>query len=211
MVKITLIRFSGAKACIELENGNVYWLTRKDLSGSSLKENTEMNDDDFMRTIRCFQYPRALDQAVAMLARRACSKKEIENRLILNRYDTDVIELVLYKLEKEKLIDDKAFCIQWIHYRTGQKYGPARIRRELVQKGIDITIISEYLDAQSTDIYEDHLLQLALKAWKHYGSGEDIYKTRQKVTASLVRKGYSWDLAKKACSRAEKEQKETAR
>ncbi|MBQ9824412.1 MAG: RecX family transcriptional regulator, partial [Solobacterium sp.] len=31
----------------------------------------------------------------------------------------------------------------------------------------------------------------------------DLYKRRQKVIASLVRKGYSWEMAKEACSTAE--------
>ena len=204
MVTIIRIAFSRPKVCLELDNGNKFWLTKKDLSDSGLTEHMEMSEAEFQKTIRMYQYPHALNQAVAMLARRPCSRKEIERKLIYNRYDSDVIELVLYKLEKEKLIDDSDFCVQWIRFRAGQKYGPVRIRQELLQKGIDNKIISKLLYDQNTDNYKENLQLLAEKLWNHYSSDNDRYKTRQKVTASLVRKGYSWEQAKKACDLAEK-------
>ena len=44
---------------------------------------------------------------------------------------------------------------------------------------------------------------LARKAWMRTKPDKDLRKSRQKVIAFLVRKGYSWDTARAACKSAE--------
>lgn len=205
MVKITNIVFSGTKACIELDNGDQLWLTKKDLADSFLKRGTEYDDDSFYEIIRLYQYPRALNQAVTMLARRPYSRNEIKKRLKIHKYSPDVCDLVLYKLEKERLINDIDFCDQWIQYRINHNYGPSRIRQELRSKGVEEKIIEDALSIQDETDYEEHSLKLAQKAWNSICSCKDQYKEKQKVIAFLVRKGYSWEQAKKAFFQAEQQ------
>ena len=203
MVKIQRIIVSGNKVCIELDNDKKFWLKRKDYAESGLYEHMAINEIDLQKKIQLYQYPHALNQAVSMIARRPCSKKEIETKLTFNRYLPEVSELVLYKLEKEKLINDIEFCDQWIRYRTGQKYGPEKIRKELKQKGVDEEIITAAFNTLEDDDFDHYSIDLACKAWSHIKPGEDKYKSRQKVITSLIRKGYNWDQAKKACEYAE--------
>lgn len=150
-------------------------------------------------------YARALNRAVAMLARRPCSKKEIADRLRRAGFAEETAELVLYKLEKEKLLDDEAFCEQWIRYRLSGKYGPAVIRRELRLKGISEDMIDSAFDLLDEEDQRENALSVARKAWKRTKPTDDVRKNRQKVIASLVRKGYSWEEARIACSLAEKD------
>ena len=110
---------------------------------------------------------------------------------------------MIYKLEKEKLLNDREFCEQWVQYRLGRKYGPAFIHRELRTKGIpEDMIVSALEDRDETDELMN-AVSLAKKAWSRAKPDSDLYKRRQKVIASLVRKGYSWEMAKEACSTAE--------
>ena len=76
--------------------------------------------------------------------RRPCSKGEITARLQRGKYTSEVVDLVIYKLEKEKLLNDREFCEQWVQYRLGRKYGPAFIHRELRTKGIPEALIIVY-------------------------------------------------------------------
>ena len=138
-------------------------------------------------------------------ARRACSRKEISDRLKRLRYTEEVAELVVYKLEKEKLLDDAAFCRQWIRYRLSAGYGPSVIRRELRMKGISAGMIDEALADLPPEEEDENAVRLALKAWKRTGTSGDLRKNRQKVIAALVRKGYGWDTARAACEKAENE------
>ena len=119
--------------------------------------------------------------------------------------ERSVDEIKAALIEKEKLLDDAAFCRQWIRYRLSAGYGPSVIRRELRMKGISAGMIDEALADRPPEEEDENAVRLALKAWKRTGTSGDLRKNRQKVIASLVRKGYGWDTARAACEKAENE------
>ena len=207
VVTITEIISVRSGFCIVLDSGDRFWLHKEDLIPSFFIIGKSYEPDCFLRQIRILQYPRALNLAVSMLARRPCSKAEIRTRLIIRRYTDETADLVILKLEKENLLDDKAFCEQWIRFRTGRGYGPSVIRRELRYKGIPDDLIISALDCLAPDDIDENALHLARKAWLRIRPGEDLWKARQKVAASLVRKGYSWDEARRACEKAAEERR----
>lgn len=203
MVKIVRIDHIRTGIRVILDTGNEYLLKSEDLSVTGFAEGAEYTQEEFDHLINLCQYPRALNHAVAMLARRPYSKSEIRSRLLRTGFVTDICELVIYKLEKENLLNDTEFCEQWIRYRMGRKYGPAYIRRELRTKGIPDNVILSVMQNQDDTEELKNAVSLAVKSWMRIKPGEDIRKTRQKIIASLVRKGYDWDTAKRACSAAE--------
>ena len=203
MVRIMELDTTGSRTSILLDNGEKYWFKNEDLAGTGIFEGAEMSADTFLHWLRVRQYPRALNQAVSMLARRPCSSGEITSRLARNRYASDVIELVVYKLIKENLLNDMDFCNQWIQYRLNRGYGPGIIRRELVSKGIPQVMIDTAFESINEKVGMEKAESLARKAWMRRKPDEDIRKSRQKIIGLLVRKGYSWDTAKAACKYAE--------
>ena len=206
MAVIEEIRTVRSFVSIRLDRGDTVWLRREDLPGMNLAEGLEVDDDAFDQAVRVRQYPRALDLAVAMLARRPCSKGEIRSRLKYRRYKDDVAELVVYKLEKEKFLDDEEFCRQWISFRQSRHFGPAAIGRELRMKGVAQELIDSAFSRPDFDCgEEEHALEIARKAWKRASSGGDPGTARRKVIASVVRRGFSWETARKACDLAEKQ------
>ena len=204
MVRITDISFVRNAACILLDSGDKYWVRKEDLPSGGFSEGVEYAEDQFIRQISLLQYPRALNLAVAMLARRPCSSGEIASRLVQRRFSQHVADLVVYKLEKEKLLNDEDFCDQWIRSRMDRKVGPAMIRMELKMKGLSEEQIEAAFERADLSAEQQNAVSLALKAWKRIGPDEDIRSGRRKVIASLVRKGYSWDQAQSACDTAEK-------
>ena len=203
MVTVSEIRYERSFVCVLLDSGEHFWLRKSDFPKSGLCEGNSYEYESILQTIRLFQYPRALNNAVAMLARRPCSRKEIMSRLLFRRFCEDVAELVLFKLEKEKLIDDRSFCEQWIQYRSHNGFGLSAIRRELIIKGIPEDMISDCLNLSNPESEEEYAVRQAQKYWKRIKPEEDIRKARQKVITALVRKGFDWDTARKACSTAE--------
>lgn len=207
MVIVTEIENVRASCCIHLDNGTRWWIRRDDLPQAGFREGASYDEESFQERIRLCQYPRALNHAVSMLARRPCSRKEISDRLKRLRYTEEVAELVVYKLEKENLLDDATFCEQWIRYRLSAGFGPSVIRRELRMKGISAVMIDEALADRPPDEEDENALRLALKVWKRTSTSGDVRKNRQKVIAALVRKGYNWDTARSACEKAENQMK----
>ena len=212
MVKIIGIDYFRSMAVITLDNAVSFRISRIEADNSGFHEGISYDEESFFRTVQLIQYPKALNNAVSMLSRRPCSSSEIINRLKKYQYLPDVIDLVLFKLKRENLIDDRAFCEHWVSYRIGQNYGPSRIIAELRTKGISRFMAEEALAKFDPDEQMDHSVSLAVKAWLRTDPDEGWYKSRQKIIAYLVRKGYSWETAKKACVIAEQEmQKKTVR
>lgn len=211
MVRIAEIKKVRSLVCILLDNGETYWLFPEDLAGTGFAENQEYDSGAFDQWIKIRQFPRALNLAVSMLARRPCSKGEILHKLLSRKFTGEVAELVVYKLEKENLVNDVEFCDQWIRYRLGRGYGLSVIHQELRIKGISEEMISAAFDRLDPDEGRENAFHMARKCWKRIMGGEDVRKSRQKVIAFLVRKGYDWDTAREACRKAEDELNENSR
>ena len=153
------------------------------------------------------QYRPALDRAVGMLAVRARSSREIEQRLLRAGYDEEVVSMVLYKLEREKLLDDEDFSVQWVESRK-RKYGSSRIAMELRLKGVSAEAAEAALACCSEEDELETATSLARRKIKSDRDACDSRKLFQRVTAFLVRRGYSWDIAKKAFEEALEEASE---
>ena len=201
MVTIRLIELVRSMACLTLDNECQVWLTRADLVKSGWHEGSSVDRKDFDQYILLHQYPQALNHAVSMLARRPCSKGEIIQHLKRHHYTDYVISLVICKLEKENLLNDQEFCKLWIQHRI-HKYGSRRIRQELRSKGISESTTDDALSCVTDEEMLESAIVLAGKAWEKYRTEEDTYKARQKIIASLVRKGFDWDVAKQASDAA---------
>ena len=196
MDRIRKISVRGAKARIELDSGAVYELKKKDLAEWPLQENDDVDEKEFLQFVRLHQYPDALNKAVAMLARRACSRKEIAEKL--TGYCDDIASLVLYKLEKENLLDDRDFSLQWARYRSGCGHGPQRIYRELRAKGIDEETAREAVASLDESDQFQKAVELAEKSIKRAKPGEDPRKTRERMLRALIARGFDWDTAREA-------------
>ena len=95
-------------------------------------------------------------------------------------------------------LNDRAFCEQWIHYRSSGSYGAARIRQELRRKGVSESEVSEAMESVSEEDQVEAAAVLARRKRRQLGPAEDPYKTKSKIIQYLVRRGFSWDVAKKA-------------
>lgn len=147
------------------------------------------------------QYRHALDRAVAFLAGRARSRREMEERLLRSGYRPCTVEMVLFKLEKEGLLDDADFARQWVEARTARRMGRGRIAQELRRKGVSAQEAEEALEALSEEDQLEGAIHLVEKALSRVSTGEDPRKTAARITAMLARRGYDYDVAREAISR----------
>lgn len=148
------------------------------------------------------QYRHALDRAVAYLAARARSRREVEQKLLQAGYRPCTVEMVLYKLERERILDDADFARQWVESRSTHKLGRSRIAQELRRKGISADEAEEALSAIDEEDQLAGAVALAEKAAARIKPGEDPRKAGNRILAMLARRGYGWDIAKEALQQA---------
>ena len=202
MERVSALTTVRNKVRIEFDSGRTYLLKKTDLLEFPLQENAEIDEKAFHQFVLLHQYPDALNTAVAMLARRACSRKEIADRLTVHGCCEEVTALVLFKLEKEKLLNDQDFSEQWTRYRAGGNYGPAKIYRELRMKGVDEETARDAVASIDEEDQAQKALDLAMKGVRKMKPGEDPRKARQRILRSLISRGFDWDAAKEACDKA---------
>lgn len=163
-----------------------------------LKEGQSLDLEEYDNWLMVRQYRFALDRAVGYLAARARSKREIEQKLLQAGYRPCTVEMVIYKLEREKLLDDGDFARQWVESRQHHKLGRSRIAQELRRKGVSQDEAEEALAIIEDDDQLAGAVALAQKAAARIKPGEDMRKASSRIAAMLARRGYSWDIAKEA-------------
>ena len=167
-----------------------------------LKEGQPIDLEEYDNWLMVRQYRFALDRAVGYLAARARSKKEIEQKLLQAGYRPCTVEMVLYKLQRENLLDDADFARQWVESRQHHKLGRSRIAQELRRKGVSQEEAEDALAIIEEEDQRSGALALAEKAAARIKPGEDMRKAANRISAMLARRGYAWDIVKEAVSQA---------
>ena len=167
-----------------------------------LREGQEIDLEEYDNWLMVRQYRFALDRAVGYLAARARSKREIKQKLLQAGYRPCTVEMVLYKLEREKLLDDADFARQWVESRATHKLGKRRIAQELRRKGVSEDEAEEALSVIDDDDQLEGAVELARKAAARIKPGEDMRKAANRIAAMLARRGYGWDISKEAIRQA---------
>ena len=163
-----------------------------------LKEGQPLNLEEYDNWLMVRQYRFALDRAVGYLAARARSTREIEQKLLQAGYRPCTVEMVIYKLQRENLLDDADFARQWVESRQTHKLGRSRIAQELRRKGVSQEEAEEALSVIDDEDQLAGAVALVEKAVARIKPGEDIRKASSRIAGMLARRGYSWDIAKQA-------------
>ncbi len=190
-------------AVIIMESGEQFWLTWTQLQEHEpFAVGLEVDTDELRQWLLVRQYPMALNDAVTLLAQRAQSSGEIRQKLRRKLYMEDTIEMVLYKLEKERLMDDEAFARDWAASRARCQVGRSRILRELRMKGIPQELAQHALDELDEDEGDQAAIALAAKLLRRYSGEADERKSMQKLLAAMARRGYGYEESKRAIETA---------
>ncbi|MGB8635848.1 MAG: regulatory protein RecX [Rhodanobacteraceae bacterium] len=139
----------------------------------------------------------AYERALALLARREHSRKDLASKLERKGFDRDEIREALQQLIEAGYQSDQRFAEMLVRSRVAHAYGPVRIRAELRSHGLDDSLVESALAEvdQDTDWAElaNDLLQ------RHYGEqAASDYAERGKRAQFLVRRGFPAEIAHQA-------------
>ena len=149
-----------------------------------------------------------LNKALFFLQFRARTVKEmrayLEKKTETLMFNKEHVKEVINYLKERNYLDDEEFAKFFIESRAKTKpKGIYVIRRELEQKGVEGNTIEKLLLEINLD--EKSLAQRALQKKMSSWTGLDKKKKKQQAYAYLSRKGFSYDIIKKACEEMDAE------
>ena len=134
-----------------------------------------------------------LEKAVSLLNYRAHSRKELADKL-KQKTGCGEAELnnVLDRLEELGFLNDRTYAASVVRSCSRKGYGAQRARSELSRRGIPKELWEEAMaEMPETDAALERLIRSKLR------DPSDRDEVR-KVTAAMVRRGFSWDEIRRA-------------
>jgi regulatory protein len=92
--------------------------------------------------------------AVALLARREHSVRELKQKLARRGYAADACDTVIADLERRGLISEARFVESFVSHRSSRGQGPVRIRAELRELGVGEELADPALESIDLDWVE---------------------------------------------------------
>ncbi len=141
-----------------------------------------------------------LNLSYRYLSIRNRSVKEIRDYLMKKNATGEIIDKVVSLLLEKKFLNDEVFAQAWVSNRARLKpKGKALLKFELRQKGITDEIITKVL-TQAQEEIPDELEQAKSLITKRMErlAGRPRKEIYSKIGGFLSRRGFSWDIVKKA-------------
>ena len=91
--------------------------------------------------------------AMDLLTGREFSRQELKSKLDRKFEGCSEIDGVLDQLQQDGLQSDERFTGSFLRSRVGRGQGPARIRLEIREKGINASLLEQVLEAENIDWY----------------------------------------------------------
>lgn len=160
-----------------------------------LQVGDELTPEERQEIERDEQYVQAKQRALDYLAHKPRTEEEVRRTLRREDLPGAVIEDVVARLYELSYLDDEAYAQDYARNRfSSKKYGPDRIERELVKRGIDRHIAEEtvaefFADRDLTAVARQH----AEKQWARLTDEDDPRRRKQKLYRYLRRRGFSSD------------------
>ena len=129
----------------------------------------------------------ARNHALLLLSQRPHSQKELYDKLIRKGEGEEAAESAVAWLAEHGYLDDAAYAGSVVRHYSQKGYGAQRIRGELLRRGVPRELWEDALEETSEPGDQiSRFLQSRLK------NPEDR-KEVQKLSAALLRRGYSWE------------------
>lgn len=163
-----------------------------------LSPGLELSEADLERLRAAAKEQDLLSAALRFLAPRPRSRAEVRRRLLRPRPhretpDPAAVDRVLERLAELGVLDDRDFAEFWVENR--ERFSPRSARAmgaELRQRGVDRQTVEAAADPERD---EERALAAARQKQRAF-TGLDYRTFREKVGAFLVRRGFSYEVAR---------------
>jgi len=169
-------------------------LSDMDLGLSGLRVGQELATQEIEAFKAGDEESKAYNKSIRYLSVRARSVKEVRDYLVRKGVDEGLIGVVVERLERAGLLNDRDFAAAWV---TDRQLLRPRSRRRLEQELMVKGVSSENIGAVMGELgQEDELQSLMAVIEKKRRLAQ--YQEQDKLIGYLARQGYKYDLIKKA-------------
>lgn len=200
--RITLLRApnkSPERISVHIDDRFAFSLHQDVVLEFGLAKGKSLGVEEQARMVRRDLVFKARVTALRYMAYRDRTAAEVRRRLC-KTYSEEVVDEVVERLHASGLLDDRAFAEAFAERRFRQEgHGPARVRADLIRKGVASAVLEAALDAvfSEQDALADRAAEVGRTWWQRLSREPDEMKRKKKVCDYLVRRGYPFDLARR--------------
>lgn len=162
-----------------------------------LKEGTHLAGEQMQELLGEALFGQAKERALSLLSRRPYARRELVRKL-RERVPQETAEAAADRMEELGLIDDADYAARYASdlYKLKHK-SLSHIRQALRQRGIAEDVIRSVLEPYEEEDEEEQILRVIEKKYRSKLTA-DWEKNRPKVTAALMRLGFSYSGVRQA-------------
>ena len=195
-LKIEAVRpYKGKLFEVTLEDGSRLWLHADLIAEAGLRAGVSLSAEQTEELRQKAAEHRTFEYALYLLELRAYSYRELHDKLMrAKNAQEEAVEVTLAKLVRLGLLNDAQYAQQLARqYAEVKQYGLRRAAYEMRHRGLSEADIEDALAPyDDPERISAQLLELMQKKYARYLSDPDDRRAVEKVTAALVRRGFTY-------------------
>lgn len=196
ITKIEIQKRNKERVNIYLDGEYAFAISAELVYKENLKVKDEVDTEKLKSVADKEAYIRCKNSALKIIERSYKTEKEVREKLLLKGYEERHIENSIQFLKEYKFLNDEYYAEAFIRDKLSSK-GSARIKQDLIKKGIPRDIIEEKIEGIDKSSEKDTARELAEKKLRVIRKSEnDTYKISGKLYRFLISKGYTYDIVK---------------
>lgn len=194
MVVLTVEEYKKNRYKVCMDNGTHLILYKGEARHYGIKEGAALTEEVYAELFYEVVGKRAKKRALHLLEKMDRTEKGLYDKLRESEYPTELIEEAIDYVKRYHYVDDMRYAKNYISYHQEGR-SRARIRQELVRKGISKDMIEAAMEESYADSDENQELVMITKLLekKGYDPSSDDLKQKQKIYGYLMRKGFRSD------------------
>lgn len=174
---------------IALDGQPAFVLYKGELSRYQIEKDKELPDEVYTELVEEVLTKRAKLRAMHLLQKMDRTRAELKKKLEQNGYPEKAVEAALSYVEAFHYIDDRRYAAQYIESQKMKK-GRARIKMELLGKGVSSEIIQQAFEEEEEECSaQDIILELLMKKRRSEAPMDE--KEKQRLYGFFMRKGFA--------------------
>lgn len=192
------------KYVIYLNDAPAFELYKSEIKSCLIEKGQDLSCEQQQYILEQVLGKRAKKRAMHILEKHDKTEQQLREKLSEGRYPQVCIDMAMEYVKSYGYINDYSYAERYVAYRSGSK-SLNMLKRELLAKGIASGIINEVLEQEEVD--EIATVMKFLK--KKLISAEEVTREKkEKLTASMMRKGFSYRTIEQAFRRLEETSEE---
>lgn len=167
-----------------------------------IKDGTDIDEDEWNKLVTKINFKKAVDKCYDLLSRRDHSVKELKTKL-LRTVDENSADAAIEKMLDLGYLDDEKYAQTLVRYLLDNKNMSKNfVKQEMYKRGLSADIINNILENTEFD-NSANCVELITTKYRNKLRAEG---GKDKVTAALMRKGFSYYDIKHAFEMIEDEE-----